>query len=48
MCESGEIVPFCGRYRGLINQIHDENYKCEVQLKARIVTIVDLLPETGN
>ncbi len=48
VCETGEIVPPCGRCREFIHQIHDENYKCEVQLKDRVVTIADLLPERWN
>jgi cytidine deaminase len=46
--ESGEIVPPCGRCREFINQIHDENYKCEVLLKDKVTTIDELLPERWN
>ncbi|MDF2587991.1 MAG: cytidine/deoxycytidylate deaminase family protein [Anaerocolumna sp.] len=46
--ESGEVVPPCGRCREFINQIHDENYKCEVLLKDRVATIDELLPERWN
>lgn len=46
--ETGEIVPPCGRCREFISQIHDENVQCEVQLKDKIVTIADLLPERWN
>lgn len=42
------VVPPCGRCRELINQINDENYKCEILLKDKIVTIKDLLPEMWN
>lgn len=42
------IVPPCGRCREFINQINDENYKCEVQLKDKILTIAQLLPERWN
>ena len=43
--KDGEIIPPCGRYREFIRQIHDENCKCEVLLKDKVVTIEDLLPE---
>ena len=46
--KDGNIVPPCGRCRELINQINDENYKCEVLLENKIVTISDLLPEMWN
>lgn len=46
--KDGNIVPHCGRCRELINQINDENYKCEVLLGNKIVTISDLLPEMWN
>ena len=45
---TGEIVPPCGRCREFINQIDDNNYKCEVMLKDKILTIADLLPERWN
>lgn len=45
---TGEIVPPCGRCREFINQINDDNSKCEVMLKDRILTISDLLPEPWN
>ena len=46
--KDGNIIPPCGRCRELINQINDENYKCEVLLENKIVTILDLLPEMWN
>lgn len=46
--KDGNIVPPCGRCRELINQINDENYKSEVLLEDKIVTISDLLPEMWN
>ena len=45
---TGEIYPPCGRCREFINQINDNNYKCEVMLKDKILTISDLLPERWN
>lgn len=42
------VIPPCGRCRELINQINDENYKREVLLKNKIVTISQLLPEMWN
>lgn len=45
---SGEIVAPCGRCREFINQIDDNNYKCEVMLNDKILTISDLLPERWN
>ena len=45
---TGEIVPPCGRCREFINQIDDNNYKCEVMLKDKVLTISDLLPERWN
>ncbi|HEX2945464.1 MAG TPA: cytidine deaminase [Clostridia bacterium] len=39
----------CGRCREFINQIDDENYKCEVMLDGgKIVTIDELLPYRWN
>ena len=46
--KDGEIIPPCGRCREFIKQIHNDNYKCEVQLKSKIATIEDLLPEIWN
>lgn len=45
---NGEIIPPCGRCREFVNQINDNNYKCEVMLKDKVLTIADLLPERWN
>lgn len=45
---NGEIIPPCGRCREFVNQIDDNNYKCEVMLKDKVLTIADLLPERWN
>jgi cytidine deaminase len=47
--EGGKIVPPCGRCREFINQINDENYKCEVLLADNVVMTIDqLLPQRWN
>lgn len=42
------ILPPCGRCRELLYQICPDNLQCEIQLKDRIVTLEDLLPERWN
>lgn len=46
--EDGSIIPPCGRCREFINQLNDDNYKCEVQLQDKVVSLKDLLPESWN
>lgn len=47
--KDGSIIAPCGRCREFISKVHDDNYKCEVQVsKDTIVTIQDLLPMQWN
>lgn len=39
------IVPPCGRCREIVYQINHDNLTCEIQLKEKVVTLGELLPE---
>ncbi len=43
--EKGEIYSPCGKCREMIYQISQNNLKCEVMLKDKIVLLEELLPE---